>query len=489
MIEAINRLPHSALVIQSDGVIAAINETARERLQLDPGDSIDELGQTLESAEPLSQIFSQSAGRPDTAGKVKFCRIVLATTGRQAALAIVSQSSFNDASKSVVFVIDPMWRAEVETLISHVYSLTEAEAGIMMAFVDGYSIKEIAQKRKRSHATVRTQFQTIMTKAGASTQAELMRNTIAISQFFIDMDQVTEVARHPFRKRFDVFRPGGRSVDVTLAGDLSGDLVVYIPDMSQVTFQANVEDAFRKAGICVASLCRPGFGRTDPPPEGMGYEECLADDIAAFQDQYGVSSSALMAHNTSTIFAFRIGGLIPKRIRRIVLLSALVPAPFLSAGKVRSPWVSAMVNTAKNIPGLQRTIVAAAIRSWKVIGSRRMFAMQLASYKPDVELATKPDSVAEHDHAVTTALAQGLDYAMIVFEHATKDWSEWVRDCRVPVDIIQGLHDPVASCDVVQAFANAHPENLVLHILPDAGYMVMLSHTDFIVAHLKSAAE
>lgn len=97
-------------------------------------------------------------------------------------------------------------------------------------------MKEIALQRGRSHATVRTQFQTIMGKSGASTQAELMRYTIAVSQFFIDLHPVTEVARHPYRKKFDMFRPGGRSVDVTLSGDLSGGLVVYIPDMTQVTF-------------------------------------------------------------------------------------------------------------------------------------------------------------------------------------------------------------------------------------------------------------
>ncbi len=488
LIQAINKLPHSALVVRADGIITAMNETALERLTLDPGDRIDQIGDALDQAESLSQVVGQSLDRHSSAGEVKFCRAVLTATSRPATLAIVPSPPFDGTGNAVIFVIDPVWRAEVETLLSTVYGLTEAEAEITMAFVDGYSLKEIAQQRGRSHATVRTQFQTIMAKAGASTQAELMRNTVAVSQFFIDLEPVTEVARHPYRKKFDLFRPGGRSVDVTLCGDLSGDLVIYIPDMTQVTFQASIEAAFRGAGLCVASLCRPGFGRTDPPPQGMLYEECLAQDIAAFQDQYGVNASALMAHNTSTSFAFRMGSLIPQRIRRIVLLSTLVPSPFLKAANVRSPWVSALVRTTHSAPTLQRTVVAAAIRSWKVIGSRRMFAMQLASYKPDVALASQPDSVAEHDHAVTTALAQGLDYAMIVFEHAMRDWSDWVSECAVPVEIIQGAHDPVAAADVVHSFVEAFPDNLTLHTLDDAGYMVLLSHTNFVVECLAAAA-
>ncbi|MFT5418562.1 MAG: pimeloyl-ACP methyl ester carboxylesterase [Gammaproteobacteria bacterium] len=118
-------------------------------------------------------------------------------------------------------------------------------------------------------------------------------------------------------------------------------------------------------GIAVS----PRFGRTDPPPGGMGYEECLAEDIAAFHDQYGVSSSAIMARNTSTSFAFRLSGLMPQRVRRIVLLSTLVASPFLKASNVRSSWVSALVRTAHNDPALKRTIVAATVRSWKVLAA------------------------------------------------------------------------------------------------------------------------
>jgi pimeloyl-ACP methyl ester carboxylesterase len=77
---------------------------------------------------------------------------------------------------------------------------------------------------------------------------------------------------------------------------------------------------------------------------------------------------------------------------------------------------------------------------------------------------------------------------MIVFEHAMRDWSDWVRECPVPVDIIQGAHDPVAAAEVVQSFAEAFPDTLTLHLLADAGYMVMLSHTGFVVERLVAAA-
>ncbi len=485
----INGLPHAALIVRADGLVAGMNEVAMERLPVDLGEPVSGIGYALEKDIPIAQAVAKALDRRNTSGDVTLCRAIHIESDRAATLAIVPSLGLDPAQNmGLLFIIDPVWRAEVEALMAHAFELTNAEASVLMGFLDGQSLQNLAAARGTSYATVRTQFQTVMTKTGARSQAELMRNTFAVSQFFTDVKKVADVAGHPHRKRIDLFRQGGRSVDITLAGDLDGDLVVYIPDTTQCTFQAVIEAAFKEAGLCVASLCRPGFGRTDPPASGTGYDECLAEDITAFMDQYGVEKAAVMGHNTSSCFAYRMGDLISDRLTRVVVISSLVPKLFMHEHKVGSPWVAALMRTAQISPKMYRVIVSAAIRSWKAMGSRRMFSLQFASYKPDVELAIRPDSVIEHDHAVNMALAQNLDFAVIAFEHAMRDWRDWIEGCAVPVELIQGRHDPIAAASGVEAMAAAYPEKMNLNMIEDGGYMLFLSHTDIITAHLSKAA-
>ncbi len=485
----INGLPHAALIVRADGVVTGLNEAALERLPLDPGSQVGEIGYALEKDEDLATAVASALDRRNGSSEVVLKRAVHIKTDRAATLAVVpSRGTEAGLDMAMLFVIDPVWRAEVEALMARAYDLTSAEARVLMGFLDGHSLQDVATQRGTSYATVRTQFQTVMSKTGARSQAELMRNTLAVSQFFTDVKKVADVAGHPYRKRIDLFRPGGRSVDVTLAGDLNGKLVVYIPDTTQCTFQPSIEAAFRQAGLCVASLCRPGFGRTDPPTPGQAYDACLAEDVAAFQDQYGVKKSAVMAHNSSSCFGYRVGGLIPDRVTRLIVVSSLVPKKFMLAGDVGSPWVAALMRTALVSPHMHRMIVGAAIRSWKAMGSRRIFSMQFASYKPDVVLAIQPESITEHDHAINMAIGQSLDYAVIAFEHAMRDWSDWIDGCAVPIELISGEYDPIAPVGGIRKMVESYPDKMTLHVIEDAGYMVFLGATDAIIEVLQDAS-
>ncbi len=180
--------------------------------------------------------------------------------------------------------------------------------------------------------------------------------------------------------------------------------------------------------------------------------------------------------------------MIPERVTRVIIVSSLVPKKFMVAGEVGSPWVAALMRTAQVSPRMHRMIVGAAIRSWKAIGSRRMFSMQFASYKPDVVLAIQPESNAEHDHAVNMAIGQNLDYAVIAFEHAMRDWSDRIDACAVPIDLISGEYDPIAPVGGIRNMAAAYPDKMSLHLIKDAGYMIFLGSTDAVIKIMKGSA-
>ena len=483
--QILNTLPHSAFVVRSDGIVAAMNEAAIARLPFDPGDPVDNLVYALDRGEALSDAIRAALDRRNSS-EVLMRRAVHVETDRSATIAIVATSDSNE-KRALVFVIDPQWRKEVETLLGRAFELTDAETGVLMTFLDGHGLKEIARQRGTSHATVRTQFQTIMSKTGSRTQAELMRNTIAVSQFFTDIGQVADVARHPNRRRFDMLRAGGRSVDVTLAGDLSGKLVIAIAEGTLFTHPAQVEQAFKDAGICMVSICRPGFGRTDPADSERDYLECFAEDVLALADQLGQQKFVLMGHNMSSVYAYGLASILAPRLHSLFVKSTLVPAPYLDAQRVRSPWAKALMRGVNGSSRMYKIMVYSAIRAWKVMGSRRMLLMQLRGYQPDEDLAKQPFVYNEYDAAMKMSQAQGPEHAVRSFLFAKEDWSHWVSECPVPIHVVQGQHDPSSDPATVTDFANRHSEQITLHRIPNAGYLTFITHTRTMIDLLECA--
>ena len=185
--QLIHKLPHAALVVDFDGTITAMNEAAMRRTLVGPGDKIDDLPYQLEKAETLSAVIATSLRGRNSAGEVQLRRTTLEVEDRSATLAIIPSMSQKAAPSALVFLIDPIWRTEVEALVGRVFQLSTAESAVLMGFLNGRSLVEIAADRKTSPVTVRTQFQRLMEKTGSHSQAELLRNTLAISTFFQDM--------------------------------------------------------------------------------------------------------------------------------------------------------------------------------------------------------------------------------------------------------------------------------------------------------------
>lgn len=482
----LHAFPTPAIVVRSDARILEQNAAALEALHVDPGDSIDLLPLSLVGGAALSDVVGQMFDRRNDPVDVRFLRAVYVPDDRSVTLAMVSNQE-RQAATALVFVIDPRWQSNVDALLAQAFGLTSAESAVLLAFMQGDDLQQIAETRGRSLKTVRTQMQTIMSKAGVSTQAELMRNALAVSQFQNDIQQVAVVAKHPHRKHLNILRAGGRSVEVGLAGDLAGDLVVFVPDTTLFMFQPEIEAAFARAGLCVATVSRPGFGATDPAPEGT-FDATMAADIVAVQDQLGHSSSVLMAHSTSSGYAYRLGGLIPDRLKQIVLLSTLVPLPYLTPHLTTAPWAQALMRGAAASPRLFRLMVVAGAKAWKIMGSRRFVAMQMSANADDVSLGTSPAALEEIDAAMMACHAQGIDHGSRDLVIATSDWRNWAQACKAPVTLFHGTLDPVASIDAVRAFAADFPDQVRVVEIKDAGFMVYLSHTDALIAELKAAS-
>lgn len=486
----LNAFPNPALVVQKDGRVISQNFSAMKTLSIELGDGVDQLPFELQDGELFSALISKSVGRRNNHSDLSFFRAFSTKDDHSMNVAVMTnQTARKSDQTALVILIDPRLNPKVSDILAEAYELTEAECEVLLAFLSGAKLSQIAEMRNRSLATVRTQMNTIMTKAGVSSQADLMRNALALAQFHSDISKVSFVAKHPFRKSSAVLRPGGRSVEVTLAGDMLGKLVVVIPDITLSTFPAVIEAQYAAAGLCVVTLARPGFGRSDPAPSDADYTQIMADDLKALLAQLGHDKCVLLGHSTSSSYAYRLGALLPDHISRILLLSPLPPAPYLHAIETGSPWAAALLHSSSRTPRIFSLMVSAGLKAWKLMGTRRFVALQLRDHPTDVKVSRRPDVVIEFESAFEACALQGPDLATMDLNETTRDWSDWLASCTVPVEWFQGTNEPIGLLGdnfALLAAASKAPHSLTQ--IDGGGFLTYMTHTDMLIARLLDEA-
>lgn len=164
-------------LIRGDGVIIARNEAALDRAPVEKVERSDDLGYEPDEAASLSVLINRTAMDSALDRGVRLYPARDAE-GRRATLALLpSPVGLDVASGALLFIVDPVMRHEAVDLMGRAYGLTTAETEILAAFCDGASLRRIAEDRGRSHATIRTQFQSLAEKIGVDGQAELMRSS------------------------------------------------------------------------------------------------------------------------------------------------------------------------------------------------------------------------------------------------------------------------------------------------------------------------
>ena len=485
--QLIHTLPHAALVVSADGTITSMNEVAMRRTLVGPGDQVDTLPFLLENAEPISKVVRNVLEGRNSAGEPCLLRAIIGEDDRSGTFAVLPSLKHGVDPRALIFLIDPVWRTEVETMVARAFQLTSAESTILMAFLDGKSLADIAQSRQTSLVTVRTQFQRVMEKTGAHSQAELMRNTLAISTFFQDIAPVSDLAGHPHRKQFDIMRPGGRSLDVTLAGDMNGFPVLWLSTLSVHTLPVWYEAMLADCGILVIHMWRQGQGRSDPVPTGVDLAKTMADDLIAPLDHLGITRCPLVCFGGSLVDGLRMTHHTGDRITKILSCGTLLPSPLQSYKLQSVPWAVAMTRAAQSSSLLMRMIIIAGNKAWQAMGSRRFARVQFAASPPDLATIDLPGMISELDSAFLGSIAQGLDENCRTLGDSFGDWTEDLESACLPVEMIHGEDDPCAPLEDIRTIVHDLNPALTLIEVPDAGYMLAYRHPQVLIDRVKAA--
>lgn len=112
---------------------------------------------------------------------------------------------------------------------------------------------------------------------------------------------------------------------VLVRGPADGHAVIHLhgaPGSRREQHLVFPDEVLTRFGIRAVSVDRPGYGNTDPLP---GSRPDRAQDVLAVADALGIDRFALVGVSSGGTNALTLAALAPKRVHRLVLLSAQMP--------------------------------------------------------------------------------------------------------------------------------------------------------------------
>ena len=379
------------------------------------------------------------------------------------------------------------WSGGLANLLIRSFSLTSSEVDIVHDLAEGIQVKTIAQLRRRSVHTVRTQLKTILSKTGSSSQSDLIR-TVSILSSYANQGAVNVTQREKLLTGTRLAAPvaKGRQLPVNLIGPKNGQPVLFIHGMLDgFAFGKPIAELMEKFGIRLIAPSRPGFGDSPLAYDKRKAPQEFAADLQQLMDYLELPQCNLFGHMAGAVYAFAAASQLGSRIGRVVSVSGAVPITSLKQFSSMSSRQRVVAWTARFAPALLPTILRAGIAQIDAGGEEAFMEALYAESRLD-RMTLKNSSVRA---AVTAgyhfAVAQGHRAFDVDSVHVTRNWSEYVENVSQPVTLIHGRHDPVVSIESVRAFADRY-ENFSLVELENCGQLALFQEPEAIFQTLAS---
>ncbi len=483
----LNTLDYPAFVATANGFVVDSNISAWKRFNVGTRFPVAQLPVKPEGNNCLGQLIATTIQNAAIDAERALIITRAMTTDLKHPVMVVISATTRGKANALLLIVEVEWKTK--SLFQNQFNLTRTEIDVLESVVQGYSSKEIALKRRRSNETIRAQIQSIREKAGAKTQADLVRAVITLCTFERDMKTLVQTASHPRRRQAQILCKGGRRVELTLMGDFSGDPVLSIANTVNYTFATELENALYDRGLYLISVCTPGCGKTDLPPDGVGRLDCLIQDVRSVLMQLEIDRIMIMAYNASAPLCYFLANHISKSIYHFAQVAAPVPIAYLKKSCSLSPWLNRVLGASHDSKGRTRDLVKQAIRMMATHGGEQYLKRNLAASPAEAEVVFKPENLRELNHAIHSATRNGVGTATDDIAMVFDDWTADILNLSVGITVIHGEEDSLYPVQSVCGLFRENTVNASLRLVPDAGFPLLQSSPVIVAGYLREIVD
>jgi pimeloyl-ACP methyl ester carboxylesterase/DNA-binding CsgD family transcriptional regulator len=473
----LDEIPRRAAFVSDGLAILAFNGVAAQALGLAEGDRLDDLPfEEGDIATLGTEIRQIAAGR---GGQVATLRIRHARGGSPVIVRVSRVESAHKKPLALVVSTELAWPEGFDETVQDAFGLTPAEAEIVQGICLGLAVRDIAQRRRRSAETVRTQLRSILAKTETHSQSELVRVVLGLmdvtmmplgrSEGRARGARPEEVSTHSLRLA------DGRRLDWIEFGDPEGVPLLYMHlDYGLIRWPRRAEREAARRRLRVVVPIRAGYGSSSPIPRGADHVTTVALDYAAVLDHLGLARAPVIALGADLRFALKLSLLRADLVTGVLGCAAQLPLSTPAQYERMDKWQRFILANARYAPKVLPFLVKAGFSLARRLGKDRFFVQvnggspaDMATFaEPEVREAvlrgsdvTLSDKVSAHDAFAQECLS------------SERDWSGLIHAARVPVRLLQGDQDPQTPVQTVRELMDVFP-SLDVEFLPNTGQLL-----------------
>lgn len=220
------------------------------------------------------------------------------------------------------------WNPDLTPLLETAYGLTSAEIEVLEGLVELGAVTSVAEQRKRSVRTVRTQLTQIFSKLGLSSQTELALFLATLTQLMTKTREPSDIGREWSRNATEITRHMVKCGTETLAylryGDRLGTPVIIVHTTTPPEMTPEFRRACRDAGLNVFACHKPGAGGSSHRSSKDGPEE-LASSYLAVMDAEEIDTAIIAGHCSGGLYALEAAKQFPEKFESVILIDTGVP--------------------------------------------------------------------------------------------------------------------------------------------------------------------
>ncbi len=460
-----------AMVLSPTDVVAAANASGERVLGVRQGAT-----STLAWLDPASRAEYDAVRRSASGiGNRAHAVVKLASSEDRPRLAEVSVIEGDEGRGAMIAVraLDLVWGEPVEALLAEAFGLTGAEIGVARALFEEGDTGAVAKRRGVTVLTVRTQLRTIFSKTETGNQVDLIR-LLAMLCARAEQGKIADTGtwQDPlFRER--IFTdPAGRKVAYSWMGAKDGrPMLVMHGSVTGYVMPQGVQRALEQAGIRMWTVCRPGFGHSDPD-DATDTAEAGSRVIRALLDHLKIARCPMVGLVTGIIPIVRFAADNPGRVTAALGIGGCHPLDRPGQLKALPKNQRVMLSLLRHSPGAVDLAVRAGARIVKQRGIVFMLRRMFSNCEPDIATLSDNDTVALLNSSARMLHAQGHTAFVRDLQLITCSWRRDLEAMRAPLAILWGGEDPVYRPEAAAALAD-EVDNVRVEVLPGRGQLLL----------------
>lgn len=471
-----------AAIVDGAGTVLARNASWIRAL----GSRGDRLSNLSDAPEEQQELRAAMRSLHDVAGRhTGFARLTDPASGAVTGVAVrrlARSESGVEEPRYLVRTSHAVWSEEVGEVLANEFELTSAELALLEQIVLGDSFAEIAGRGGRSLDTLKTQSKAIYRKMSISGREDAVRLALQLQHLL--QDAAPRQARSEASDRQGKLTlKDGRRLGWTRRGKPEAQALLFLHGMSLGHgMTSKFTDALAQHGFHMLCVDRPGYGRSDPPPDWRHTVEDWVQIFPQMLDGLGLEQTALVTHTSGILYGCAAASAWPDRVSNICALAGGVPISDPDMLADYPSMVRLLSRTARLSPRALRFMLGTSAAFYRSESGRdRLIQRTYDSSVADRDALSRPEIMSIVHDGFGLIDGGGFDGFVGDGLKIFTDWSSHVENLACPLHYIIGDQDPICPLSWARAFAQKHT-HVDVTAITDAGQMLHHTHPDTVAA-------